>query len=394
METNRSEEMLKYVEGYYRESKYYLSQNNAKGEELNILHAILEDLPNQFNPQTATWGLRLWDELLEIDGGIQSVEERRARVMMKLIALPRITPISLERLIKNIAKANVDIIRNVSPYTFQIRVREDSLDCNSSLIRQIVEDYKEAHMAFYQDYYLGRIRVIEHFYLKIMHRMTIYWFRQDCLLNGSHLLNGDMKLGFVFPPYRLLVRNRYTAVILEHFLANAMRNTFWVETTERAEIRGFLRFAFYWWSGAKVLLNGKNFLDGETFLNQEFPPYKMFLRNRFTVAIPEAFDSRIIWNTFGMKNEEKAVIRSVFRSVIYWWSGALNGRYQLDGKENLGNGLPEYKMKNTNRFQVYNQESISPPTVTITHNLWHLDGTFLMDGSQVMDAYQIKEVWE
>lgn len=87
MEISRSEEMLKYVEGYYRESKYYLAQNNAKGEELNISHAILEDLPNQFNPQTATWGLRLWDELLEIDGGIQTVEDHRAKVIMKLIAL-------------------------------------------------------------------------------------------------------------------------------------------------------------------------------------------------------------------------------------------------------------------------------------------------------------------
>lgn len=307
MEINRSEEMLKYVEGYYRESKYYLAQNNAKGEELNIIHEILEDLPNQFNPQTATWGLRLWDELLEIDGGIQSVEDHRAKVMMKLIALPRITPISLERLIKSIAKANVDIIRNVAPYTFQIRVREDSLDCNSNLIRQIVEDYKEAHMAFHQAYYLGRFVLKERIYLKTLHRMTMYWFLEEWLLNGAHSLNGEMKLGFIYPMYNLLVRNRISVVIPERFYTRTMRNTFIVKTTEKAKGRGSIR------------------------------------------------------------------------PVFKWWNGDLNS-------------MPEYKTRTINRIGVINPERVSSPVVTISHNLWHLEGSVMLDGSQTLDAYQIKEV--
>ena len=61
MEISRADLMMGYVESYYRESLFYTAQNNAKGEELDIIHAIIEDMPNQFNPQTATWGLGLWD---------------------------------------------------------------------------------------------------------------------------------------------------------------------------------------------------------------------------------------------------------------------------------------------------------------------------------------------
>lgn len=154
MEISRSDVMLGYVESYYRESLFYTAQNNAKGKELDIIHAIIEDMPNQFNPQTATWGLGLWEEMLGITMETENIADRRSRVMMKLLTLQRITPISLERLIKNVAGANVDIIRNVAPYTFQVCVRNDSLNCDSALIWKIIEENKEAHMAYYQGYNL------------------------------------------------------------------------------------------------------------------------------------------------------------------------------------------------------------------------------------------------
>lgn len=148
MKINRSAEMLKYVENYYRESKYYLAQNNAKGKEFDIIHTIIEDLPNQFNPQTATWGLKLWEELLDINS-IGNIEERRTNILMKTATLQVITPISLERLIKKIFNIDTKIIRNFSPYTFLVEFKyEDDKEINLKIIRQLIEDYKEAHMAY------------------------------------------------------------------------------------------------------------------------------------------------------------------------------------------------------------------------------------------------------
>ena len=37
MEISRADLMMGYVESYYRESLFYTAQNNAKGEELDII---------------------------------------------------------------------------------------------------------------------------------------------------------------------------------------------------------------------------------------------------------------------------------------------------------------------------------------------------------------------
>lgn len=147
MEINRSAEMLKYVESYYKESKYYIAQNNAKGKEFDIIHTIIEDLPNQFNPQTATWSLNLWEELLEINS-IGNIEERRTNILMKTSTLQVVTPISLERLIKKIFNLDAKIIRNYSPYTFLVKFKYEDKEINLKTMRQLIEDYKEAHMAY------------------------------------------------------------------------------------------------------------------------------------------------------------------------------------------------------------------------------------------------------
>lgn len=463
MEVNRSDEMLKYVEGYYRDSYYYTAQNSAKGQEFDIIHAIVEDMPNQFNPQTATWGLRLWEEMLGIDTGEDSIEERRAKVMLKLLTLQRITPISLERLIKNVTKANVDILRNVAPYTFQVRVREDSLDCDNGLIRRIVEDYKEAHMAFYQAFFLGQIVIRERFYLRTEHRMSVYWFGDngilngrfvldgrrnldtmfppynmrtwhktsvsfvnevlfgktsnaftfilkehlpvasvhdftfywwgegERLLNGTHFLNGDIALNRIFPPYRLEVFNCFRGLIVEKFYMKPMRYSFFIRLVEKAKTKNFFRTDFCWWGSKYNLLNGKSNLEGSVFLDQEFPPFKMVVSHKVTTAIFENLKA-ISENTMRVKIREQMGIRNVVRAEVCWWEGALNGSITLNGERRLDNGYPEYNGKIFNRTAVSHNEKVSSPSVTITHNLWRLDGMVALDGSQTLDAYQIKEV--
>ena len=268
MEISRADLMMGYVESYYRESLFYTAQNNAKGEELDIIHAIIEDMPNQFNPQTATWGLGLWEEMLGIGRGTEDITERRSRIMMKLLTLQRITPISLERLIKNVAGANVDIIRNIAPYTFQVRIRDDSLDCNSGLIRWVVEDYKEAHMAFYQAYYLGQIVLKEQFYFKTIHRMAVYWFGEQGILNGGFLLDGSRLLNTEFPPYNLKVDHRAVVALQGHIAIKAMWNTFRMENALRFEIRSLFRYKICWWEGA---LNGKYNLDAGSYTHLPLP---------------------------------------------------------------------------------------------------------------------------
>lgn len=151
MEINRAEMMLNYVESYYRESRLYTVQNNAKGQEFNIIHTILEDLPKQFHPQTATWGLRLWEELLDIkSSNSNSLEERRGEAILKIMSSQTMTPIRLERVLENVTKTEVKVINNIAPYTFAVEIAADEniIQTNFANIRKIIEDIRPAHLAF------------------------------------------------------------------------------------------------------------------------------------------------------------------------------------------------------------------------------------------------------
>ncbi len=147
MEIDRCEKMLQYVETYYKDSRFYMAQNNAKGQEFNNIHVIIEDLQNQFYPQKATWGLKLWEELYKLEP-IGTIEERRIRILSKMSTFPIITPIALERLIKRTLNIDAAILRNIEPYTFQVKFHYEDKYISLKGIRQIIEEYKEAHMAY------------------------------------------------------------------------------------------------------------------------------------------------------------------------------------------------------------------------------------------------------
>lgn len=156
---NRSAEMLQYVPRYYSNSRHYQAQNNAKGKEFDIIRAITDDLPNQLNPQTATWGLVLWEEFLDLDGENKSIEERRNQIILKSLT-SYITPISLERLLKSITKTEVWVTNNVAPYTFSIEISTDNnVAVNFDNIVTVVEDVKPAHLA-YETYFSSNAAVV------------------------------------------------------------------------------------------------------------------------------------------------------------------------------------------------------------------------------------------
>lgn len=195
---DRTEVMLGYVERYYRESRFYTMQNYAKGEEFNQIHAFINDLPNQFNPQTATWGLRFWEELYDVES-YGNIEERRSHVLAKMAAFEVITPISLERLVRRIFSLDVSVTRNVAPYTFELKFDYPDKSIDLIAIRKLLEDYKEAHMAynlrgnylskFYIDIkFLSSVQFVSEFYP----RKNWPFLRYDgtAFYNGVYQYNG------------------------------------------------------------------------------------------------------------------------------------------------------------------------------------------------------------
>ena len=147
---DRISEMLSYVQSYYRESRIYLNQNKAKGEEFNILRTLIDDLVNQFTPQTSTWLLKSWEEYCGIPvNESDSIEERRARVLSKISLITPMTPKGMETVVYGAVKLQSKIIDNIRPYTMQIVVYANGVNpINLDALEAAVEEAKPAHLAF------------------------------------------------------------------------------------------------------------------------------------------------------------------------------------------------------------------------------------------------------
>jgi len=77
--------LIDYVPPYYDELLESSELFNAEDAEFARLNASIDDLLQQFNVSTATWGLREWERILAITPKAgSSIESRRARILAKL----------------------------------------------------------------------------------------------------------------------------------------------------------------------------------------------------------------------------------------------------------------------------------------------------------------------
>ena len=352
----------------------------------------MDDLPNQLVPQKATWGLVLWEEFLEITPAPgESLVSRRMNVMKKYSRILKVTPISMERTILSMAHAKVDIIRNVAEYTFKVQLREESLDADIGAIREVLEEFKEAHMAYLLAIFLGTIRTGEKFIPRVTHRMSMYWYR-DWILNGEYDLNGEKLLNAVFPPFYRVV-NRLLMKQKERFLNARAGNVMYFKLPEKFSVAVRNGFAFYWWENGRHLLNGRYLLDGSYLLDTEFPPYDARSIHTLKLPIFEAVKAKLVNNRASIVNRPHADMRSVYRAFFCWWGDKekiLNGKYNLDGEENLDKVLSEYECKTSHLATMRIGEEVGV-SVTIKNNLWYLDGSYNLDGSNKLNAYEMKE---
>lgn len=327
MAVDRETFMLESAPEYYQTSRFYTAQNSAKAAEFSIIHNLFDEALLQFNPQTATWGLWIWEEMLELQTNkALSTERRRAEIIKKLTAIQKITPIAMERLVKRVTGANIDIIRNVKPYTFQVRVRDDSLDADDRYIKNVVKEYKEAHMAFNFAFYMGVIINKEIFIVRSIHRLRMYWFGYyGGYLNGVYDLDGEIYLNTPWPlPMHALTIHRLKLFSKEQFFGRA-NIVIPVKFKEHVQLRKVTnRFIAFWWDAR--MLNGRFNLDGEYPLNAHFSP-----------------------------------------------------------------NFPPYRGITRHRLKVRSEEKLNHASVHIKKNLWFLDGSRLLDGSKLINAYERKE---
>ena len=207
-----AKKMLRYVSGGFYDDSYvgkWLFQ--VMGVEYDEALAIVMELPDQFFPETATWGLMYH----EIKWGLParpdlSYEERRGLICQRRDYRAPMTPYRMEELIKTVTSFQVHVadihdnslsvrspLMDIShPNQFKI-VLEGEGNADLKKIRELVDKVKQSHTV-YDLLYLEQ----SHFgvpvrYAESVHFQTSFYPRYNLpqlKLSGKWKLNRDRKL--------------------------------------------------------------------------------------------------------------------------------------------------------------------------------------------------------
>lgn len=149
--------MLSYVAPIYYQSKVMQAIFQAIGTEIDDLHEWITEIRDQLFPQTATWGLKYWEQVLGLPTNeAVPIEQRRQTVLTKLATRTPVTP----NLIKQIAQSNTGkpatVENRIGPYTFRIIVESDGTSVDLQRLNKAINEAKPAHLTaeygiFYKD---------------------------------------------------------------------------------------------------------------------------------------------------------------------------------------------------------------------------------------------------
>lgn len=147
MTTTRVKRMLSSAPYYYRFSDLYNQLQEASGQEYDTIEEKNLDLRNQLSITKATWGLKYWEELLDIKTTeTNNYEIRRSRVLAKWRSVGNFSA----DLIKSIAEAfingEISVRIDTENYAVYITFRdEEGIPPNLEDLKQQLEEIVHAH---------------------------------------------------------------------------------------------------------------------------------------------------------------------------------------------------------------------------------------------------------
>ena len=135
--------------GFYDDSYVGKWLYQIMGAQLDVIGASIEDLPYQSYVDTATWGLRYWEQLygIETDETL-SYEERRAEIhAIEAVGMP-INPERIRMTLENITGRTWAIEEINSEYRFLLTVYQGEDTVNWKRIIAWLNKVKPAHLSY------------------------------------------------------------------------------------------------------------------------------------------------------------------------------------------------------------------------------------------------------
>lgn len=147
--SDEARQMYNMVSPIYGESYVALSIFQALGKALDKVKGYIEDVPNQLNPEKATWLLPWWEERYGITPGADwTLERRREAVISKRQFYAPITPEKLSSLLTALVGVLVDVIENTGQNQFSVYIRQNVTEDKYASGIQFVDAAKPAHLIY------------------------------------------------------------------------------------------------------------------------------------------------------------------------------------------------------------------------------------------------------
>ena len=203
-----AKKMLSFVsDGFYDESYVGKWIYQVMGIEYDMALEIVEDLPAQFFPETATWGLMYH----EIKWGLPvrlnlSYEERRRLIYQKQGYKAPMSPYRMEVYLKDVTGFEVHIADANDPGMYGYEAPHPNVfkvyflgekNPDSKLVHNILDQLKQSHTTYIVNYRIENIldnRDLEQIILKKVRFRIPILFWKVYVLDGSWLLDGSITL--------------------------------------------------------------------------------------------------------------------------------------------------------------------------------------------------------
>lgn len=264
-----------------------------------------------------------------------------------------------------------------------------------SILRKTVRQWKEVEAKdnYYMEYKTEVKEPHTGAFQRVDYKKFIYFY--DYLkLDGKWQLDGSHLLDAVVHGYPTRIGYLYRSRYEQHSAGLSMasfRNKHTLITTVSAKM-GFRAYAnyfegFYLKTDGKWQLDGSHTLDALIYNGDIRWSAGYRVEHEQNIRIKQRYRARSVSNRYEISRENVA-----YRLTIDFFEYLkLNGLWNLTGSRVMDSQRVEYPTKQSYKTAVHNKENL---TVTWheEHNLFFLDGTWSLDGSKIIDAYQKTEV--
>lgn len=401
--------LLEYLPPFLREIReYQILGDVGDAQKRELDQAVFEVQDASFVGTAKESYLKRYETMLMIQPSAgDTVEQRRSEILMRYNEHPPFTKRFLYRTLSSLCgeegfrltilypEQKLDLILDSSHWQIDRSLKE--------LLERVVP-LNLVWMLRYL-YQAGEIPNQEQFFPRTKHWMEFLWWPTGTMLNGAFPLDGSVLLNKVLTEYPMRSRHRLETRIPEWYVGRSRMGGMTVILKEQAVLPDMRN---------RMQLNpqmrvdvSRNWYRGG--VQEAIPPSKVRTGIRLEVLLQElavgarsahrirlmtrtSADSEQLRHRLWLKGPQEEIKPSVRLRASIWlkeasWNQSTRNRsvcqVPMDPKAD----------RYTNRVNVPIVETVGTAGVTINKNLWYMDGSTLLDGSQPLNAYTKTEAW-